>query len=357
MSLGLLTPACNSLDNFIIGMEPRPQEPGNRPYVVREVQFPGGTPDIVLAGELTVPSGGGPFPALVLVAGSGANSRNCEYPQTGHKHFLVLSHLMTMRGYVVLRYDERGIGESRGGNSNAIDDDYAADAAAALTWLREKSGVSLSTSGYMGYSGGGIKASLAAKIERPDFMVILAGPAQKMSDVMIQQSLDLAKAAHASDADLKRMEHELRDIIEIMHSSTTLEEAREGIRNYGLKKEVSKAQIEQVVGDLATPELFAGLDRDPISLLQAYDGPVLSLYGDKDLLVSSEVNAPLMRSALQHRASEVRILLGYNHLFQQAKKGGPEEYWKIKMTFDEGVVEKIDDWVDRIIDLSGTPLK
>lgn len=101
--LGKLTACSSYIDSFVIDMVPRPQEPKSRPYVVREVQFSGGAHDVILAGELTVPIGAGPFPALVLVAGSGANSRNCEYPDTGHKHFLVLSHLMTMHGYAVLR--------------------------------------------------------------------------------------------------------------------------------------------------------------------------------------------------------------------------------------------------------------
>ena len=62
--------------------------------------------NIKLAGTLTTPDGDGPFPAIVLISGSGPQNRDEEL--LGHKPFLVLSDYFTRNGIAVLRYDDRG---------------------------------------------------------------------------------------------------------------------------------------------------------------------------------------------------------------------------------------------------------
>jgi len=115
----------------------------------------------------------------------------------GHITYLVLSDLMTKRGYAVLRYDNRGVRESTGNWTEATDPIFASDAAAALRWLRNKSGVPTSKSGYIGHSEGGIKAPLAAQIEYPDFMVLLAGSVESTAEIMVNVALDKASAFYA----------------------------------------------------------------------------------------------------------------------------------------------------------------
>ena len=65
-----------------------------------------------LAGTLTVPPGAGPFPAVILITGSGAQDRDESI--LGHKPFLVLADYLTRRGVAVLRVDDRGVGGSTG---------------------------------------------------------------------------------------------------------------------------------------------------------------------------------------------------------------------------------------------------
>ena len=91
----------------------RPQEPKPPfPYASTEVTFSGGASGVTLAGTLTTPPGAGPFPAAVLIAGSGPTDRNETV--FGHKPFLLLADTLTRRGVAVLRYDKRGIGQSTG---------------------------------------------------------------------------------------------------------------------------------------------------------------------------------------------------------------------------------------------------
>src|SRR5690606_31857908 len=104
----------------------RPQEP--KPpfsYKSEDVTFENKKAGITLAGTLTMPNGKGPFPTIVLVAGSGPNDRNEEI--LGHKPFLVLADYLTKNGYAVLRYDKRGVAESTGDFRNATIFDFAND--------------------------------------------------------------------------------------------------------------------------------------------------------------------------------------------------------------------------------------
>jgi len=90
LSAALISACSSTIDNVIVNMVPRPQEPTDRPYVIREVGFINPADGTRIAGELTYPASGKSFPALVLISGAAANQppfdRNSEI--TGHKFFL-----------------------------------------------------------------------------------------------------------------------------------------------------------------------------------------------------------------------------------------------------------------------------
>ncbi len=91
----------------------RPQNP-SPPFPYREeiVSFANAPANVQLAGTLTLPKGPGPFPAAILIAGSGPHDRDENL--ASHKPFLVLADFLTRKGIAVLRYDKRGIGASTG---------------------------------------------------------------------------------------------------------------------------------------------------------------------------------------------------------------------------------------------------
>ncbi|RZK45814.1 MAG: alpha/beta hydrolase, partial [Hymenobacter sp.] len=115
----------------------RPQVPKTPfPYRSEDLTFPNQPAGFALAGTLTLPAGKGPFPAVVLVSGSGPEDRNETV--FGHQPFLVLADYLTRRGFVVLRYDDRGVGESKGTFKDATTADFTTDALAALAYLRTR---------------------------------------------------------------------------------------------------------------------------------------------------------------------------------------------------------------------------
>ena len=180
----------------------RPQEPKPPfPYTASDTAFPGGAPGVMLAGTLTLPPGDGPFPAAVLLAGSGPNDRDETILR--HKLFLVLADDLTRRGIAVLRYDKRGIGKSTGDYALATSRDFADDARAAFLYLKTQPHVNAAKVGLIGHSEGGIIAPMVAA-QSPDvaFLVLLAGTGVPGERIIAEQSALIGKAEGASDSDV-----------------------------------------------------------------------------------------------------------------------------------------------------------
>ena len=338
------------------GLWPRPQEPKERPYRIETVRFPGGEGSVQLEGELTMPYGDGPFPAVVFITGSGPQDRNEKV--AGHKPFLVLSDYLTRRGFAVLRYDDRGFGKSTGEYFKATPDDFAADAAAAFALLQHHPGVDGTQIGFLGHSEGGYIAPLAARrVIDAAFMIFLAGPAKPLLSVMKDQVRDLLQSIGASETVIAKGTQQFIKLMEILRTTDNTEEAKIQLKAY-LKKEgvstltgkkLSWFEFYEGVRLWASPwGKWYAAGYDPLPALKSFNRPVLALFGGTDLQVSAKENAPIMASALMHPKSEVCVLLGLNHLFQPSESGKVEEYAKIKTTIDERALRKIGDWLETV---------
>jgi dipeptidyl aminopeptidase/acylaminoacyl peptidase len=99
----------------------RPQMPkAPFPYTVTEVKFENSKDGVTLAGTLTLPDGRDEkLPAVILVSGSGPQDR--DETLMGHKPFWVLADYFSRHGIAVLRYDDRGVGESKGTFATGFD--------------------------------------------------------------------------------------------------------------------------------------------------------------------------------------------------------------------------------------------
>jgi hypothetical protein len=104
----------------------RPQEPKKPyPYYSEDITFQNKKANITLAGTLTLPKKEGNFPAVILITGSGPQNRDEEV--FGHKPFLVIADYLTKNEIAVLRYDDRGVAQSRGDFKTATTFDFASD--------------------------------------------------------------------------------------------------------------------------------------------------------------------------------------------------------------------------------------
>ena len=142
---------------------------GSPTYQSLDVTFPGGASDVTLAGTLTLPAGDGPFPGIVLLSGSGPQDRDESLTGvTALKPFALIADALTQAGIAVLRFDDRGTGQSTGDFSTAGTEDFTKDGEAAIAYLRSRSDIDLNRVGVLGHSEGGIEAaSIAASDAEP----------------------------------------------------------------------------------------------------------------------------------------------------------------------------------------------
>ncbi|HKN59949.1 MAG TPA: alpha/beta hydrolase [Candidatus Acidoferrales bacterium] len=326
---------------------PRPQNP-TKPYPYREeeVSFENSGAGIKLAGTLTIPPGKGPFPAVVLVAGSGAHDR--DEALMGHRPFLVLSDYLTRRGIAVLRYDKRGVGESGGTYGTATTADFADDAEAGLAYLETRAEVDRRKIGLIGHSEGGMIAPLlAARNSSVAFIVMMAGPGVPGDELLVEQTLMIAEANGQSHETAEKAAGEERIILSLVKDETDSAVLEKKLREQ-LTGQVPEAQIGAAIKSTSSPWFRYFISYDPAAALRKVKCPVLAVVGSKDLQVPPEQNIPAIRKALQDAGNqkfEIDELPGLNHLFQTAKTGSPAEYAQIEETISPIAMEKIAAWV------------
>ena len=103
-------------------------------FIDQTVLIPNG--DVTLAGTLSLPSGQGPFPAVILLSGSGPQDRNEAISVIpGFLPFKWIAEYLATQGIAVLRYDDRGTAKSTGKFETGTSADFANDAEAALNYL------------------------------------------------------------------------------------------------------------------------------------------------------------------------------------------------------------------------------
>jgi pimeloyl-ACP methyl ester carboxylesterase len=327
----------------------RPQTPVKPyPYREEEVGYPNPAhPNVHLAGSLTLPNGPGPFPAVLLITGSGAQDRDETIFE--HKPFLVLADALTRRGIAVLRVDDRGVGGTTGASATDTTFDFATDVEAGVGWLKARKDIDPRRIGLIGHSEGGTIAPIVAhKDPSVAFIVLWDGPGVKGADIISEQvrALNLAAGAPQAVADGAR-DLQAKVLAALVSSSDPA---------------ASHAAIDKVMTGAGAPPVddksFAVLNSpwyrtfvayDPAPALRALRIPVLAIVGGKDTQVTAAQNIPALKAALaSDPKAEVIELPGLNHLLQPATTGGVEEYGKIETTIDPAALKLIGDWVAKV---------
>ncbi len=327
-------------------LEPRrPQNPV-KPYPYREedVVYDNTVQNVRLAATLTLPAGKGPFPAVVLITGSGPQDR--DETVFAHKPFLVLADHLARRGIAVLRADDRGIGKSTGNFSTATTADFATDAEAGIAYLKTRSEINPHKIGLIGHSEGGIIAPMIAA-RNPDvaFIVMLAGTGVRGEDVIVSQTAALNNSG-TKEGKEKAVTQE-REILELAQSDKDGDALAQKLRETSEGKS-SDEQIAAQLKQLRSPWFLYFIQFDPATALRKVTCPVLALNGEKDLQVDPKQNLPAIRKALEQAGNthfEVVELPSLNHLFQTAKTGSIDEYAQIEETFSPTALNKISSWI------------
>jgi pimeloyl-ACP methyl ester carboxylesterase len=339
----------------------RPQEPkAPFPYVEEGVTFNNVKDSVKLAGTLTLPKKEGTFPAVVLISGSGPQSRDEEI--LGHKPFLVIADYLTRHGIAVLRYDDRGVAGSSGKFSTATSLDFANDARAAVEYLRNRKDINPDEIGIIGHSEGGIIAPmLAAEDKKISFLVLLAGTGLRGDKVLLKQQELIFRAGGQTEENIKISQEINKAAFDIVNTSSA-ENLKNELQKFfqeRMEKEgtnfSSEAEKEKIISGevdkFLNPWMYYFLTYDPSEALKNVDVPVLAIIGEKDLQVPPGENLAAIEKALKEGGNDkvtIKEYSGLNHLFQESTTGSPGEYAEIEQTFSPLVLEDIKNWILQI---------
>ncbi|MBQ3737923.1 MAG: alpha/beta hydrolase [Bacteroidales bacterium] len=322
----------------------RPQDP--QPpfhYQIEEVTFVNEKEGNTLAGTLTIPEGEGPFPAMVLVSGSGQQNRDEEL--MNHRPFWVIADYCARHGIAVLRYDDRGIGGSDGEVKNATSMDFSYDAEAAFDYLRNRKEINATKVGILGHSEGGV-INFMVSARRPEvaFLVSLAGPSVNGIEVLKEQQAAILRASGMTEEMVQFNGNANAQMFNIIETSNDREEAdtllRQLLKGWGYNEELT----EQTVGQMASPWMYYFLRYDPTDAIVKTNCPALLLNGSKDLQVIASQNLPGYEKIIAEHGKTnltMRELPDLNHLFQHCETGSPNEYFEIEETISPEVLETI----------------
>lgn len=342
------------VDGKVVADEPkRPQEDaitaGPRPYSVSEVAFDSSASGVQLAGTFSVPQGKGPFPAVVLVAGSGPQTRDENV--FGHKLFLVLADALNRAGIAVLRYDKHGIGASTGDYSKATTTDFTKDAEAAVAWLKTRPEIDPAHIGIIGHSEGGLIApGVAVSDPSVRFIVLMAGPGLPGDQILLMQQVAIARAEGQPETAIAAGAKMNKTVFDMIKTALSLDDAKTKVAARAADLvaggQMTQAQADTAVAMVTTPWFYEFIRTDPRPTLQKVAVPVLALNGALDSQVPAKENLAAISDALKNNTDvTITEMPGLNHLFQTATTGAPSEYAGIEETLSPTALKTITDWV------------
>ena len=300
--------------------------PGDEPVTIPATGFN-------LGATLTRPKGGAPrLPAVVLLSGSGASDRDgmaLGIPTLGQ-----LAGAFAEAGFLAVRYDKRGYGQSGGRAESATLNDYAEDARAVVRWLANRNDVDPKRIAVVGHSEGAWVALLAARERRIAAVVTIAAPASTGAELVLeQQQSALAQMNLPADERDKRI---------------------------ALQKQIQAAVLtgkgwESVPADLRkqadTPWFQSLLAFDPAKALEDVRQPLLVVHGALDRQVPvahADRLADLARRESDSKTVEVIVVKGVNHLLVPAFTGEVSEYSTLTdRSVSKDVTGAVSGWLTR----------
>ena len=298
---------------------PNYDAPSGAPYRAEHVRIPG-KGGHTLAGTLTLPTGAsGQLPVVVTISGSGGQDRDEYIPVApGFRPFRQLADSLGRRGIAVLRFDDRGIGESTGDFGAATSADFADDVRSIVSWLRARADIDPDRVMLMGHSEGGMIAPMVAATDpRLAAIVLLAGPGLRGEPILRFQLRNNVE----QDPSLSRTQKDsaLRTI---------------------------DGTITSLKANNAWMRFF--LDHDPLPVARRVKVPVYIAQGSTDKQEVPE-NGTQLEKALREGGNTnvtVKVFADRNHLFLNDPDGNPANYVKLPSGRIGGdVIGPVVDWV------------
>lgn len=298
--------------------------PAGAPYTAEQIRIPTGRA-YELAATLTRPVRSAPSPVVVMISGSGPQDRDSRITGVaGYEFFRQIADTLGRRGIAVLRFDDRGIGESGGRESvaTATSADFADDVRSIVAWLRTRPDIDGTRIALAGHSeGGAIAPMVAATDAKIKAIALLAGTAYDGRKIIMYQN---------------------RQSIDDMTSLT----ARQRDSIYASVP----AQLDSAAK--SNPWLAFFMKHDPRVTAKLVKQPVLVMHGMTDRQVTPEQADTLATIIRASGNTDVtlRKLPATNHLFLSDTSGKPAGYPQLKdMKVRADVLGVLADWAARVL--------
>ena len=275
------------------------------------------------------------LPAVVLVGGSGPTDRDGLV--VGIAILGQIAGALADAGYMVIRYDKRGIGQSGGRAESASLADYAEDVRAAIKLLADRKDVDPKRIAVVGHSEGGLVALIAAAKEKKIAAVgLVATPGMTGADVVLAQQKRLLDRTKMTPEEKQAKVDEQKKIHEAVISGKGLDYLPPNVRR-----------------SVDNPEFQGILMSDPAKLVPQVRQPLLIVQGALDTQVEPQ-NADLLDALARKRKNatpvEVVKVPGINHLLVPASTGEFSEYSDLKdKNVSKAVTQAIVTWLDRTL--------
>ena len=270
--------------------------------LVGTVSKPGAAPPAVAAR----------WPAVILVSGAGLLDR--DEMNVGIPIFAQIANALADAGFVVVRYDKRGVGQSGGRGESANIGDYADDVRSVLKFLEKRRDVDMKRVGLVGYGEGGFVCLVAATDDRKKVaaVALLATPGSTGAELTLEQQQHVLSMMDLSDG--------------------------ERIQRMDLQRRIQTAVVSGNGWETIPPAFRRQADTgwfrsflafDPLKLVQKLEQPVLVVQGDRDRQVTARHSQLLINAAASRKKDQGSKLVtaeSVNHLLAQAVTGEADEY-------------------------------
>ena len=285
------------------------------------------TPVGPLHGALTLPAGAGPFPAVVLVAGSGAH--DMDETIGPNKPFRDIAEGLARAGIASLRYDKRTLDHPGSGTGLVIDAEVTDDAVATARLLARQQGVDPKRVFVLGHSLGAV---MAPRIGQRDpqlaGLVLLAAPARPLLDVSAEQVRELGAREHATAAQIAANEQAIAAEQKLLAGADPQHPPSGSFAGMPQGYWLSLHEYHQV------------------KVAKALSMPMLILQGGSDFQVSPTLDFARWQRELAGRShTTFHLYPGLSHLFMPAGKTGTLADYKAPEHVDAQVIADIAAWV------------
>jgi pimeloyl-ACP methyl ester carboxylesterase len=290
-----------------------------------------------LAGTLSRPlqTSAPRLPAVVLVGGSGPTDRDSLI--AGIPIFGQIADALATAGYVVVRYDKRGVGQSGGRAEAASLSDYADDARAAVKLLADRKDVDPKRIAVVGHSEGGLVALMAAaKDKKIAAVALISTPGMTGAELVLAQQKRLLERTSMTPEEKQAKVDEQKKIHEAVITGKGLELLPPNVRR-----------------SVDNPEFQGVLMSDPTKLMAQVRQPLLIVQGGLDTQVEPQ-NADLLEGLARKRknapAVETVKVPTINHLLVPATTGEVSEYADLKdKNVSKAVTEPLVTWLNKTL--------